>query len=492
MRMRSLSALPALLTAAILAAPAPSGDPMNPRPVRLTVVASDSRGAPVDDLTVNDFQILDAEKPQSITLFRHWDNKPQPAVGLEPGEVSNRAAGVTHATIILFDLLNENFAARGGAQSYLLRGLKSLEAADGLYLYFLTLDGRLYPVHGMPGAGGVGAAPAAAVPWTQDSKTIEQAIRKMFGVGRAEINIDTRVRMTYRVLGEVARLLAAVPGQKNIVWITHGVPNMLGAQGSIGVSQPIDYTPLLQKLVATLDRIGVSIYPVQQAPAGMALDGSLGGTGSEETLRQFALLTGGSFKVSSEIAAAVRQAMNQGSNSYLLGYTPAAANWDGRFHKLHVATARKGVRLQFKTGYTALNDAGDNEADVLQDALRSSFDAAEIGVRGRLTPVSGNTMRLECRIDPADIQMSQTGARITAHLALQGEGIKPNGEIEQTSITPLDLSWTAEQRAAMASGGIKFVQTIPVNAGWTKVRLAVLDRGTHLLGSVTIPIDAQR
>jgi VWFA-related protein len=471
----------------------PPLDQIPPKLVKLSVIATDNRGRPVDDLTASDFRITDAGKPQSLTLFRHRDNQRQQTLRLEPGEFSNRtSANIPHATLVLFDLLNNSFAERGAAQANLIRGLQSLDSAENLYLYLLTLDGRLEAVHAMSGPAGTAAALAGAAPWTRDSKAIEQAINRIVGLRRTEININARVRMTYRLLEDVAGLLAGVPGRKNIVWITHGVPISLGAQGTIGVSEPVDYRPQLQRLTATLDRIGVSIYAVQPTPPGMTLDGSLAGTGSEETLQRFAELTGGTVKSSGDIGAVVRQAMNDVRTGYLLGYTPPLDSWDGKFHKLNITAARKGVRLQFKAGYVALKDAVNDERETLEAALTSSFDAAEIGVQAKLAPESGgNTMRLQCRIDPADIQFTQTGAQFTAHIALQGEGIRANGDMEQTPIMPLDINLNAEQRAGVFLKGIEFAKVIPVNAAWTRVRLSVLDRGTHAVGSVTIPLSGK-
>jgi hypothetical protein len=50
-----------------------------PKLVYLNVIAVDSHGDPVTDLTSDDFQIADAGKPQKIALFRHRDEKLSPA-----------------------------------------------------------------------------------------------------------------------------------------------------------------------------------------------------------------------------------------------------------------------------------------------------------------------------------------------------------------------------------------------------------------------------
>jgi VWFA-related protein len=471
-----------------------TGEPIAPRLVKLTVVALDNRGRPISDLTADDFQITDAGKPRKLTLFRHSDSKLQLAPRLAPGELSNRAAtNIPHATLVLFDLLNESFATRGGAQSYLIHGLQALESADDLFLYLLTINGQLYPVHPLPSAGGEASGQGSGAPWTKDSKAlIEQAVSKVYGLRRPDLDIDTRVRLTYTSLENVARLLAAVPGRKNIVWVTHGVPISLGPQSNFA-SDYIDYTPMLRRLTETLDRDNVSIYPVQQSPPGMAPEGTpearYSGLGSEDTLQQFADLTGGGMKFSGDIGAAIRQAMSDVRTSYLLGYSQPPEEWDGKFHKLHVVSTRKGVRLQFKTGYYAGAEIPNEEQESLEQAMKSSFDAAEIGVRGKLTPEpGGKNLRLDCRIDAADIQVVQAGNVWVAHLALQVEGINAGGDAERTTVMPLDLNLNADEHAKTLAEGIPWDKMIPRNDGWTRLRVAVFDRDSHAVGSLTLPV----
>jgi hypothetical protein len=223
-----------------------------------------------------------------------------------------------------------------------------------------------------------------------------------------------------------------------------------------------DYTPLLRQLTITLNRIGVAIYPVQQIPPGMASEGSpesrYSGMGSQETLQQFANLTGGAMKSGGDIETAVRQAMSDVRPSYLLGYYPPAANWDGRFHKLRVACAWKGVRIQTVSGYYAWDDAVSEQQEALDSAALSSFDASEIGVRGTMTPIlnSGPAGRFSYRIDPGDIRFVEDSGRFSAHLTLQLIGYSPDGKGKRTHVIPVDLNLNAGEHTAMLRDGIPF------------------------------------
>ena len=121
------------------------------RLVDLNVIALDNHGQPVADLTRDDFQIADAGKQQTIALFRHNNTKPVQAPALGPNEFANRGANeVRRTTVILFDLLNEGFATRGVASNQIVKELGSMDNADGLYLYLLTVDARVVPVTALP------------------------------------------------------------------------------------------------------------------------------------------------------------------------------------------------------------------------------------------------------------------------------------------------------------------------------------------------------
>jgi len=466
--------------------------------VQFSAVALDSGGRPVGDLTAGEIQIVDAGKPQKVELFRHSDSKLQPAPLPVPGEFSNRGtANVPRATLVLFDLLNESFATRGVAANYLAQGLKSLESSDYLYLYVLTQTGRLFPVYGLPDAERE-APDAGGVPWTRDAKALlDNAVNKVFQLRPVYMDIDTRVRTTFRSLGSVASLLAGIPGRKNIVWVTHGVPIEIGARASAS-DWPVDYTPLLRQLSLTMDRANVAVYPVMQVTPGTATPGTpeaqYSGMGSQDTLQQMAELTGGPAQSTKSIGEVVRQAMNDVRTSYQIGYYPPAASWDGKFHKLRVACTRKGVRIQAKTGYYAWLDQTSDEQDALDSAAAPAFDASEIGMRATKSPSSkaADIAHFAVRIDPSDVRILQQGERNVAHLGLQVAAYSGDGEPERSVVAPMDLNLSAEELANVRRDGIAWSQDIRLGEKVDRVRFLVFDRESHAVGTLTIPMKAAK
>lgn len=477
--------------------------PEGPNLVNLNVVAVNSHGEPVDDLTQADFQIADNGKPQQIVLFRHIDNRPHRLPRPAPGEFSNRATGnIQHATVILFDLLNEHMDARGFAWNELIRILQPYETSDGLYLYLLTVDGRLYPVHGLPNPEAAEAPQAQDVPWTRQIKPLlDQAMRAVFRARPVEIeaDIDLRERLTYRALGVLAARLGAVPGRKNIVWITHGIPIMLGP-GTTVTGEAWDYTPFLRELSDRLDRANVAIYPVQQVPPGMAMPGTPeaqhSGLGSEDTLQEFAKYTGGRAKDAQlNIGAAIKAAMNDVRTSYQLAFAPSKEQWDGKFHKLRVTCARKGVRIQTKEGYYAFSAQSPNAIpakEALETALGAQFDSPEIGITTRISPSDklAKAVHFRIRIEPADVLLKHEGVEYTAQLQVQMAAFTADDHASQTAIVPVSWQCPEAERDKAMQEGILMQKEMTLPDGIQKVRFVVMDARTGAVGSLTMPIAA--
>ncbi len=189
--------------------------------VRLNVTALDSAGAPVDDLKIGDLQVTDQGKGEKIVFFRQ-NPSTAPTAPLAPHEFSNRTAGAPHSTVILFDLLNQNQADRLDAWHKLGRSLQQLESGDSVYLYLLALEGNLIPIHEIGGKAGDDKT------WTQQvEKNLDKAMKAASHARPSQMNDEELVvKKTYVALETLANQLAALPGRRDIVWITNMMPNV--------------------------------------------------------------------------------------------------------------------------------------------------------------------------------------------------------------------------------------------------------------------------
>jgi hypothetical protein len=136
--------------------------------------------------------------------------------------------------------------------------------------------------------------------------------------------------------------------------------------------------------------------------------------------------------------------MNDVRNSYQIAYYPSPATWDGRYHKLHVTSSRKGVRIQTRTGYYAWAQPADAETKQAMESLVSApFDAAEIGLLAGASrdPANSKGTHLEARIDARDIALALQGGQYKGQRAFpEGAGSRPDAGLLQARNTVRGIS----------------------------------------------------
>jgi VWFA-related protein len=178
-------------------------------------------------------------------------------------------------------------------------------------------------------------------------------------VGESELDGARRLS----ALQDAVRALGIYPGKKALVYFSGGVERV-----------GLDHIALYRRLFDSAVQSDVSVYAIDARglmalpPGGDASTGSSGGSGilygtiqqsmrnafydSQEGLYTLASETGGStFVNSNDLITGIRQAQEDVSSYYELGFYSATAS-DGKYHKLHVqlVEADKG-NLNYRRGY---------------------------------------------------------------------------------------------------------------------------------------------
>ena len=300
--------------------------------VLLHVVAVDSAGKPVPDLTASEFAVFDNGSPQQIASVRlNQSDRPRPLV-------------------VLFDLLNSGESSRGAVWNAVKTSFAHLPSTGPLYLYLLVEDGSLYPVHALRGTP---AAPEANdASWAKDiGPLMDAAMQKVNQVKTLDfraasgVSLQARFKATYGALDNLRALMEALPGPKELLWVTYGIPSTI---------QKLDRTwfdgvPYLRELGA---RFVGSQSTVYTADPGLNLQV---GVLNRDSLNVLAGATGGRAFSTIGLGRAIAQIEADSLTNYSIEYQPPAQNWDGKYHKLRVTVARKGVRLQTELGYYAVS-----------------------------------------------------------------------------------------------------------------------------------------
>jgi VWFA-related protein len=448
------------------------------RLVQLNVAATDQKGGPVTDLRASDVQLREDGKPQPLVFFRFaGDRRPTPPPAA--GEFANRA-GIT-PTVILFDRWNERLMTAASAWGDIDSAIGRMESVDRVYIYFLTNQGQLYPVHPLP--------PASVDPLTIKPPTpaelrakLADAIHKLSGFRNVDAHDPVlRANTTLQMLNSLGGQMAVIAGRKNLLWVTHGFPMQIQMEG-----QWLNFVDNVRKVSVASSQANIAIYAVDESAQGAGAD-PIGE--SRATLQMFTGLTGGRWYETGDTDSALAGSLADGRGLYRVAYFSAYRNNDHKEHKIKLDSSRKGVRLQTREGY--FGDTPEPVPEPLAEAMlgiaaHSPVDAADIALRVAFTRDAGNG-RFTIRAEPSDIFLNHTAGNYVGRIAV-GFALYSDVDLEPGPLPFwLNINFNEDQ-FRKAADGIVIPRDVALNAQTTKVRVIVYDEGLHSLGSVTVPV----
>jgi len=461
----------------LAAALAVSGFAQSAGHIRLTVAAMEANGEPVSDLKSSDLQITDQGKAQKIVFFTQMPAAEGAPLG--PKEFSNRIGkSAPHSTVILFDLLNENESDRLTTWHLLAKSLAQLESGENIYFYVLTLEGNLEAIHGIS----KGAADDKTWPHGFE-KTLDKAMKSdMHGLPAQMKDIELVVKKTYVALESLGQQMLTMPGRRDIIWITSGMPNTWNVKTPCS-GDWVDCALYVPHLAVTLAGANVAVNPTTYtggADPNVARD-----------LEQLAALTGGWTYASEDIRAVLKEVGRDATHYYSVVYDAAADNWDQKFHKIRVTSDRKGLKLRSKTRYYALPDKrsdADRQGFTLRQAFQGMSDDASIGLRATLAPgPDAKAVKVMFKVDANSLMLSESGGKYTGALTYLIEDLGANGPTGEPMIMQYPVSLTQDQYTAALKDGIPMQADHLVADAVQKLRVIVLDQNQNVAGSLTIP-----
>lgn len=362
------------------------------RLVPVRAVVRDAQGRPVGNLTRDDFQIFDNDKPQPISNFSLERNGTHTSAenGTESSHEKARGGPPTRYTVYLFDDLhlerNDLIAAREAAARHLASLSPATERAailttSGQKGVDFTADtpklrealGHLEPAGRIRGSdcpamsyfmadliankedadalkaatsnaarcmgGGVKNAGSAV-------QIAKAAAREQAAIGR------TQTQASLRVLKDLLQGLSKAPGERTILLVSPG----FFTGGDPGQTEAIDSAVRANITIDTLDPRGL-LPPNDVTEPGFdpsrAMYKSLSDTQESAVLAELADATGGTFfHNNNDVDEGFRRLATTPEYSYLLAFSPQSTKSDGRFHKLKVTLKNaNGLSVQARTGY---------------------------------------------------------------------------------------------------------------------------------------------
>lgn len=267
--------------------------------VRVTAVVRDHKGRFVQDLTVRDFEVLDAGRTRPITEFRRDQS------------------GVSVA--LLFDVSGSMEGQLGSAREAANHVLSWLDPTLDEAAVF-TFDTRL----------------DAVTPFTAGLKTLPDAMKTVVPFGATSL---------HDAIAETAKRLEEREGKRRaVVVLTDGNDNAskLTPPQVSGIASEIDVPVYLFGIVPSIDN------PTSEMATNSVVSSALGGA-----LADLASWTGGHAFVASTPAqrsAAARQIIDELRHQYLIAFESSGApGW----HPLVVRAKQKDLTVRARSGYIA-------------------------------------------------------------------------------------------------------------------------------------------
>jgi VWFA-related protein len=333
------------------------------------VYVLDKHGNAVADLKRSDFELYDNGQAKRITDFeKHELSLDQVPQVLQPPVPAASVSKTRRKFFLFFDFAFNNRAgiskSRTAALDFLdtqVRtedevGVLSFSARQGLTLHeYLTSDHRrIRQVVERLGAGKfLGRAWTLESEWLKDHLEVDKAIGSDMtkSILAAEQSAMKQEAIGFATqISELAKALRKIPGIKNIILFSSGIPNDMLYGGTFYVWGDTTLRGRYNDMCKELAGSNSAVYAVNVSSAGFTAfeENYLKGDGA---LRQLARESGGKYFDNINSYENINRTIQKVTGTYyMLGYYIDEKR-DGRFHNVRVKVKRPGCAVFGQRGY---------------------------------------------------------------------------------------------------------------------------------------------
>jgi len=520
------------------------------RLVEVSVVATDEKGVPVQDLKKEDFTILEDGKRQEVS---HFFTEAMLRAGAAPpklpkGIYTNRPELLPHAprtvNAIVIDYLNTPWAAQTATREQLLQVLRTLGENDVVAIY--TLGQTLTILHDYTTdrksleAKLANASGVLSLRSKSESELVSLVASRWgsaFGESRADMEKlyvatmqRTRSMLTIRSLSLIARHMAGIPGRKNLIWMSSGFPitiatqdemiptvsmtggggivnNMPSQRRAIGGSEGVLLLDMIDKSIRQISASGVTIYgidvngllvPMAGADstfsfeiANRALARIENEREAQAGLTEFSSRTGGVATINTNnISGALKRALDDARYSYSLAYHTTNSKADGKFRKIEIKVNRPGVKLRYRNGYSA-DEQGKEPAGImkgdLDEASQSPVSQTGVLLTAQMK-TSPSELNMVLQIEPTQLSLQPGKDGWTGALEMMFIQRTADGKMNGLRAS-MPLKLTEENYQTVMKKGLLYRRTMQREAGANAMRVVVRDSNNGATGTLDMPLE---
>jgi VWFA-related protein len=516
--------------------------------VLIPTIVQDKSGAHISGLTKEAFELKQDGKSHPIAIFEEVKTD---STGLrrsqgEHGTFSNfdnATSRYRRLNIIVLDFVNTPFAGQANARVQLVKFLSEV-AASGEPMCLLALTrGGLKMLHDFTDdpkllAEGVRKVNADTAPMIHESvvdaghppasdglgAALTKMIRDQLQAEAQLASMETKdaASLTVQALQQIAKAFRGLPGRKALIWASSGFPFSISQPAEFQCDPPCELShhdemqSVYDNLWKIMNDAQIAIYSVdlRSAASGMAMlsggvrpsdlgDPQFDTNAQEEwkrqdtdsTLQLFAENTGGkSFLGGGNLVESFRQATQDDSSYYMLGYYVNRSGTKPGWHQISVTIKRKGVHPRFRNGFFLSKDVSTTSArDEIQLALASPLDFVGIPISISWSGQSASQTAGKTKVQ-FELVMPANFASVDEpdqnHMLVDIAAVARNakGEIAGEVSQRIDTHLKSDGLEQIQHNGLTYHNGLQLAPGEYTVRFVVRDSLGNRVGSVAAPV----
>lgn len=511
--------------------------------ILIPAVVHDHQGAHVPNLQKKDFIVLQDGKPQKIAIFEEIRSTSAPVEKAKGEEheftnILRQDSSSKRLTVVALDLLNTDFIHQARMRQQVVESLLNNIKPDELIALVKIHSQGLTVVHDfthnsqellaglkvtlakekgeLPGSENakLGALPpdggfersVASLGMSASGQEIVDFI-DLFSAPAVYARKSSFILQTLEALEHLAQSLAGIPGRKSLIWLTGEFPLDLDPASPILEGQESEH---YRRTIRALNDANVAVYSVDvrgisrvgtvdaaaasghrelynpQAPVEESLNTTIQTVNSLET---FAAATGGkAFYNRNDISAALRDALNDSSTYYMLGYYLDHARAAPGWRKLEVKVQSKGASVRTREGFFArpVSTAQSEVNSELRSAVQSPLDYTALPMTVKWTATGEADPKSGERKIGFEVTLGGGSATVeNGHFQL--EFVAVARDLAGKSVA--ELSQTIRGPATdQLKNGFTYRNTAILRPGEYQVRFVFRDSISGQIGSVLAPL----
>lgn len=518
--------------------------------VEVDALVTDAKGNLVENLTQDDFEILEDGKPQQISVFTQVNlpvTRPdQPLFASAPIEsdvqVNSRIDGRVYL-LVLDSLHTDALSAtrvKAAARQFIERRLGENDVAAVVHtsgrsdlgqdftnnrrLLLASIDrfvgeklrsetlSRLDAYN--RGGGAIDGNPSVG-------RTNPVNSSRLSVMDPEEMERGNKARRMLGQLTQLSNFLAGLHGRrKALVLISEGLTyDLSDPWAKIDSSTIIDG---VREAIGAATRANVSIYAIDPRGLATGMADAIEADGfvqdlslnvglqsmmsefqvSQNSLRTLAEETGGFAAVNrNDYKDVFDRLVAENSTYYVLGYNPPSTKRDGKYHKITVKVKRPGLKVRSRRGYAAPSGKAParnaanpmNLSPAMREAMNSPIPVAGLPMRVFAAPFKGTapnaSVALSVEFQAKDFKFTEEGGSLKNLLDMIVTPVEQKGTVRPGKRSKVTLGFKPEAIEQVRAKGIRVLSSLELPPGRYQLRVSASEEGSGRTGSVLYDLE---